>query len=638
MHEPKAGEERFPSVAEHAFDMIAWLDGEGRYLYANSAYEQVLGHRPELLLGQVAFDLVHADDRERARRLFAAGLESTPTVTTVLRLLHRDGGERLVEHRARFLVDGRDAPRVLIVARDVTEQQRLERDRRELLADLRRSQQIARLGTWRLRLSDQTFSSSEEANLMLGLPADARPSFLEVMACMVPEDVGHARVALQRLLATGEPYAIDIRFRRMDNGDLRHITSIGELERDAEDRPVAVFGTNQDITDRKLAELERASLGAQLLQAQKLESVGRLAGGVAHDYNNMLSVILLHTELAMTGLDAAHPLYQCLREISLAAERSAALTRQLLAFARRQAIAPRIIDLNATMGGMLSMLRRLIGEQITLDWRPDPAAWSVKLDPAQVDQMLANLCVNARDAIAGSGRILIETRCVTHATVHEDCPAGDYVVVRVSDDGRGMDAATLAHIFEPFYTSKEMGKGTGLGLATVHGIVRQNHGFIEVTSAPGRGTSFAIHLPRCLGEPKEAEIAFQSVDAYRGRETILLVEDEVAILAVTGRMLADLGYEIIAAGTPAEALRLSRARAGRIDLLVTDVVMPGMNGQELSVELGRERPQLRCLFTSGYPSDVISSQGFVAEGLHFLQKPFTIITLARTIRAVLDES
>ena len=394
----------------------------------------------------------------------------------------------------------------------------------------------------------------------------------------------------------------------------------------------------RDISERQHTEAEKQNLQAQLAQAQKMDSVGRLAGGVAHDFNNMLGVILGHAEMALEDIPPQHPLFTYLQEIRKAAIRSGDLTRQLLAFARKQTVAPRVLDLNATVAGMLNMLRRLIGENIELAWQPDRAPLVIQMDPSQIDQVLANLCVNARDAIAGTGRITITSEAVSfdanYCASHPDHLPGDFVRLTVADTGCGMDAETLQHLFEPFFTTKELGKGTGLGLATVYGIVKQNNGFILVNSAPGQGATFKIHLPRHVATDPEPAPPPPPPPA-RGHETILLVEDEPFLLAMTGRMLEQLGYRVLPAATPAEAIRLANENPGRIQLLMTDVVMPEMNGRELAKRLLADHPGLKRLFMSGYTADIIALHGALDPGMHFIAKPYTPADLARKIREAL---
>ena len=401
-----------------------------------------------------------------------------------------------------------------------------------------------------------------------------------------------------------------------------------------------------DISELKRAEQEQIRLEEQLHQAQKMESVGRLAGGVAHDFNNMLSVILGQANLALLDMDPAYPLYVALEEIRKAAERSADLTRQLLAFARKQSVTPQVLDLNQTVAGMLTMLKRIIGEEIQLNWRPGANLWPVRIDPSQIDQILANLCTNSRDAIAKLGRISIETKnCSLDASYcahNAGFLPGDYVQLSVSDNGCGMEKEVVAHVFEPFFTTKEVGRGTGLGLATVFGAVKQNNGFINVYSEPGLGTTFTIYLTRHLDRPgttagtRAAPQPAAAQPAGRGQETVLLVEDEPSVLAMASKILTRQGYTVLAANSPGEALSLARDHAGEISLLMTDVVMPEMSGRELADRLLSGNPRLKRLFMSGYTSDIIAHHGVIDEGVHFIQKPFTMAGLAAKVRQVLD--
>jgi CheY-like chemotaxis protein len=353
----------------------------------------------------------------------------------------------------------------------------------------------------------------------------------------------------------------------------------------------------------------------------------------------MLNVILGHAELALADLAPDHPLHADLTEIRRAGERSADLTRQLLAFARKQTVAPRVLDLNHTVAGMLKMLKRLIGEDLDLRWQPGDQLWLTWMDPSQLDQILANLCVNARDAITDVGRITIETANRTfgadYCADHAGFAPGDYVQLAVSDDGCGMDEETLAHAFEPFFTTKVQGTGTGLGLATVYGIVKQNNGVINVYSERGHGTTFTICLPRYAGEPAaRAEAAPARVEP--GHETILVVEDEPAILQLTARMLQRQGYTVLTARLPGEAIRMAREYPGVVHLLMTDVVMPEMNGRDLAKNLLSLYPGIKRLFASGYTADVIAHHGVLDEGVCFIQKPFSMAGLAAKVREALE--
>jgi two-component system, cell cycle sensor histidine kinase and response regulator CckA len=394
----------------------------------------------------------------------------------------------------------------------------------------------------------------------------------------------------------------------------------------------------RDLTERRRSEKVQKELEGQLHQAQKMESVGRLAGGVAHDYNNMLSVILGYTEMALHKTEPDSPLHGDLREILDAAKRSANITRQLLAFARKQTIAPQVLDLNETVEGMLKMLRRLIGEDIDLVWHPAPNLWPILIDPSQIDQVLANLCVNARDAITGVGRLIIETGKeifdTDSSSFHARILPGEYVMVAVSDNGCGMSKELLDMIFEPFFTTKDLGCGTGLGLSTVYGIVKQNGGFINVYSELSQGTTFKIYLPR---HAAAAEIIKEDKKVIRpGRgEGILVVEDEAAILRLTSRILQAAGYRVVTASHPSQAIIEARKNIDLLQVLITDVIMPEMNGRELAALLLTEIPGMKCLFMSGYTANVITGQGALDNGMNFLQKPFTAEGLVLKVQEAL---
>jgi two-component system, cell cycle sensor histidine kinase and response regulator CckA len=395
-----------------------------------------------------------------------------------------------------------------------------------------------------------------------------------------------------------------------------------------------------DISGRKQAEDEKYTLQEQLTQAQKLESIGRLAGGVAHDFNNMLTVILGHVDLALFDSAENDSLREHLEGIQQSALRSADLTRQLLAFARKQTVTPEVLNLNETIDSMFKMLRRLIGEDVGLSKRFGEELKAVRVDPGQVDQLLANLVVNAYDAIGQQrGQIVIETANVSldedFCAAHLEGVAGDHVMLSVRDDGCGMDLETQAKIFEPFFTTKGVGEGTGLGLATIYGIVKQNKGMIDVESELGEGTTFRIYLPAHKKESVKGPVVEEATPADSGNETILLVEDEVAILNLTRVILEKQGYLVLSASTPGDALRKADEFSGPIDLLMTDVIMPEMNGRELSEAILELYPSIHCLFMSGYTADVIACQGVIDDGVNFIQKPFAMKALALKVKKAL---
>lgn len=401
-----------------------------------------------------------------------------------------------------------------------------------------------------------------------------------------------------------------------------------------------ILGISTDITARKQAEEALHRSEEQLRQSQKMEAVGKLAGGVAHDFNNLLTAINGHSELALKLLPQDAPLYRRIEQIKKAGDRAAALTRQLLAFSRKQILQPEVLDLNHIVVEMNKMLQRLIGEDIDLLMGLNADLGKVKADPNQIEQVLLNLCVNARDAMPKGGKLTIETSNVQlgeeFAGSHLSVPPGRYVMLAVSDTGCGMAAETQARIFEPFFTTKEIGKGTGLGLATVYGIVKQSGGSIWVYSEVSHGTTFKIYLPWVAGPVEAANIGPDNPEPVRGSETVLLVEDEEVVRDMVRDMLEDSGYRVIEAKDGNEALFLSKRHRGEIQLMLTDVVMPQMSGRELAELLTIQRPNMSVLYMSGYTDDAIVHHGVLKEGTAFIAKPFSPDTLARRVREILD--
>jgi signal transduction histidine kinase len=396
----------------------------------------------------------------------------------------------------------------------------------------------------------------------------------------------------------------------------------------------------REIDEKRPAQEKNKSLESQLLQAQKMESIGLLAGGAAHDYNNSLAVIMGCTEFAIMNLDSKKKLYDTLNQILLAVEQSSNSTRQLLAFARQQTISPKVLDPNQCIKAMINLLRKLIGEDIDLVWLPGRDLWSIKIDPTQLDQILTNLCVNARDAIAGVGKITIKTEKVVFDAAdcknHGCSEPGKFILLSVSDTGSGIDKAILDHIFEPLFTTKEVNKGTGLGLSTVHTIVKKNNGYIKVYSKPGTETAFKIYLPRHKGRPDDT-LKEKKEDIPEGRgETILLVEDDSSILKIVQAKLKGLGYIVLTAANPHKAINIAQKNAEKINLIVTDVILPQMNGPKLADALTSICPDIKCVFMSGYTADVVARHGILEKKIHFIQKPFYADALAKMVRKAIE--
>jgi PAS domain S-box-containing protein len=528
------------------------------------------------------------------------------------------------------------------IIRDITERKQMEQALAESEHLLTEAQRLASVGCWvqdvqstKLTWSDETFRIFEIDKEFSG------DLFAEFQSAIHPEDKETVVNAYTLSLKTKEPYTVTHRLL-MPDGRVKHVHEYCETQYDKNGNPVKSIGTIQDITKRKNAEEEQERLKTQLVQAQKMESVGRLAGGVAHDFNNMLSIIIGYSESTLEKIQPGDPLYEDITEILNAGKRSADITKQLLAFARQQTTAPKILDLNDSIKGILKMLRRLIGEDINLEWKPGRNIWSTKIDPSQIDQILANLCVNARDAITDIGHITIETKNISfdeeYCSSHADFMPGNYIMLAVSDNGRGVAKELIEKIFEPFFTTKSLHEGTGLGLSTVYGIVKQNNGFVNVYSEIDKGTSIKVYLPRHDGLEDEKQVdSVKKIPLSHG-ETILLVEDEESILKLGGKMLNSLGYKVLPAASPANAIKIVEEDLKEFDLLITDVIMPEMNGRMLSEHLQIKKPDLKTLFMSGYTANVIANRGILEEGVCFIQKPLSKKELSIKVREILDNT
>ncbi|MEW6490501.1 MAG: PAS domain S-box protein [Thermodesulfobacteriota bacterium] len=625
-------------ILDSAGEGIFGLDREGRFTFVNQAAAESLGRSAGELAGRdhrgvCPQNRPPGEPCRGARCPIYQALElgeSTRQVASIFR--RKDGTAFPVELTSGPLGEGGDRAGAVVTFRDVTDRRRAEAALRESHRTLEALFEASPLPTFAVDPAGRVLFWNPAAERVFGWSeGEAVGQYLPIVA---PEDREEFDALRRQSLGGRGVAGVEIRRRRKDGARIDLSVSNAPL-RDADGAVVGVVAVLEDITRRKAME-------GQLRQAQRMEAVGRLAAGVAHDFNNLLTVINGLAELAASDLGPGHTLAPRLRGILDAGERAASLTRQLLAFSRQQVVSPRALDLNAAVGGLQGMLRRLIGEDLELEWKPAAGVWPVRLDPSQLDQLLANLVVNARDAIPGTGTVTVETSNAVldeaWCDKHPGSTPGEYAVLTVSDTGTGMDQETLAHVFEPFFTTKEPGKGTGLGLATVYGIVTQAGGAVYLESEPGRGTTFRIYLPRWTGGGEAAVVRDVPAVPPRGTETVLLVEDEAAILALGQTILERQGYRVLAARTPGEALLLAEKEAGEIHLLATDVVMPGMNGRELYAKLHDLRPGLKCLYLSGYTADAISRRGVLPEGVSFLQKPYSLKTLAAKVRAVLDDA
>jgi len=612
---------------------------DGMFVDMNEGFTVLTGYSREEVLGRTSFEIDIWRDPDDRRKL-VEGLRRDGFYNDFRATFRRKNGEFGHGRMSARIIRLAGMPHIISVTRDITEQTgTLEalRASENLLASILRTAPTA-IGV----VSNRVFVAvNDRMCAMVGYTKEELIGKSSRMLYVSDEDYTFVGTEKYRQITAQGTGTVETRWQRKDHEVIDILMSSSPI--DPKDLSAGVTFTALDISERKRAEAEREKLQGQLLQSHKMESVGRLAGGVAHDFNNMLGVILGHTEMLLLKTKPELPLYGDLQEIQKAAGRSADLTRQLLAFARKQTITPQVLDLNKTVEGMLNLLRRLIGEDIDLAWLPGRKLWPVHIDPSQLDQILANLCANARDAIVGCGKVTIETQCVeideTYRAGHCEAVIGEYVLLAVSDNGVGIDKDAMEKLFDPFFTTKELGKGTGLGLAMIYGIVKQNNGYIYVYSEPGQGTTFKIYLPRYRGDAAAVAKSEQRAMPGRGHGTILLVEDEPAILKMTETMLCQLGYKVLPAASAGAALVLAEKHGGEIDLLLSDVVMPEMNGRDLAKVLSTMLPGLKCVFTSGYTENVIAHHGVLDAGMHFIQKPFTLEGLAAMIKDVLaDES
>lgn len=612
------------------------LSAKGLMVEANLTAARLLGVTRAALTGQALSRYLNPSEADRYFMLYKSLLQGAPEACGDFEMLKTDGTKFWV-HLSATTCTVADEIQVRLAMTDISQQKQAEAD---LRASDRRFRDLVDSTdgiVWEADLSRERFYFvSSNAERVLGHPAGDWLQTGFWASHIEAEDRDRALELCSRC----QDHHLEYRFWTKSGRQVWLRDQVKVVEEDG--KPRWLRGLMLDVTALREAAQERSRLEAQLQQAQKLESIGRLAGGVAHDFNNMLGIILGHSELALTHLTADSPAFADVTEIYHSAQRSADLTRQLLAFARKQPVLPERLDLNQRVEGTLKMLQRLLGEDIQLSWQPCPNAGHVVMDPSQLDQILTNLCLNARDAIAGIGNITIETEaCVLEDKQCADLDGarpGEYVRLCVRDDGCGIEPEALSHIFEPFYTTKPIGRGTGLGLATVHGSVKQNAGFLQVTSQPNQGTEINIYLPRAVGALSRT--APQACAPLPGgsQHTILVVEDEPALLKLATRVLKSQGYEVLPASSPSQALELASQWVGSLDLLLTDVIMPEMNGLELVKQLLARHPGLKHMFMSGYTADVLAERGVEGDRVNFLPKPFTSYELASKVRGALERA
>jgi two-component system, cell cycle sensor histidine kinase and response regulator CckA len=621
-----------------ALDLLCIADTDGHFVRLNPEWERTLGYRLDELQGKRFIDFVHPDDVAATLQRLAdlAGQNKVWDFTN--RYRHKDGSYRWIEWRSV------PAGKVIYAAaRDVT--QRMKSDQ-ALLESERLNRMIAEMA------SDYIFHVSVEPDGQAVMDY-ASKSFTEITGRSLeqtatvdrwrdvvhPDDIPKVMAALAHVVTERQP--IELECRSFVRGAVRwtHLYARPELDGHGQ-RTVGIIGAVKDVTERKRMEDERGKLQDQLQQAMKMEAIGRLAGGLAHDFNNLLTGIVGNVDLALMEVDPSSPLAATLREVNKAGHSAAALTHQLLAFSRKQIIEPKVLSLNDLITDLERMLARIIGEDVALHFAGDPLLGPVRIDPGQFEQVIVNLAVNARDAMPRGGTLVIETENVdldeSYCATHGGVQPGKYVLLAVTDTGSGMTKEVKEHLFEPFFTTKPKGRGTGLGLATIYGAVTQAGGSVDVSSEVDKGTAFRIYLPRSAEKAGTWARGRWAQSLPTGTETVLLVEDEQIVRTLAHKILSRLGYAVLSAGNGNEAIMMAEKRTEPIDLLLTDVVMPGMSGRDLAEHLSRLHPEMKVLYASGYTADVIGRHGVLEEGTQFIGKPYSPQDLATKLRDVLD--
>jgi two-component system cell cycle sensor histidine kinase/response regulator CckA len=611
----RESEERFRALADAAREAIL-INEQGIIREVNSALVRMLGYSREELLGQNGVELLIAPESRAAvlRSIRAGGRGGTEDIA----LLTKSGERRLVDSSSEVITyQGR--PMRVVTMQDVTARRAAETALHESDERLRSAMSAARMGSWEWLIAEDHVTWSQEMYAIFGATSDTFNGTIESYTTLVhPDDRARVKLTIDACLSNPSlELFVEHRCKNPD-GQVRWVESRGRAFRDASGTPVRMAGTTMDTTRRH--ELEE-----QLLHSQRMEATGRLAGGIAHDFNNLLTVIMSYSELGRFTLSPEHPSFEALEQINVAAQRAAALTRQLLIFARKEVVVPRVVDLNHLVENVAKLLRRVVGEDVIVSVDLCTGTAPVTMDPVQCEQLMMNLAVNARDAMPGGGMLSIRT------TLTED-----RVQISVKDTGLGMSPEIQGRAFEPFFTTKEAGKGTGLGLSTCLAIVRRSAGTIQIESNPGAGTTFQIELPRAKTRA-EADAPDNSSLMPRGDETVLLIEDDAVVRQLTARILRRQGYTVLVATQADEAVQLASDNNQRIDLFLSDVVMPGESGPSVIERLSADRPSAKVLFVSGYPGDDVSRRGIDEASFRFLAKPYSSEQLAQRVRQVLDD-
>lgn len=585
---------------------------------------------------------IHPDDRKKVLNLVETAIANRDRIAIEYRAVHPDGSVHWLIVRGAPMSKSSEEPleSYIGIVIDITDRKLAEQEDARHRQHLDLALEKRHIGIWDLNLDTHVAHRTLEHVRIFGqdlLTSDwTLDKFLD---CIVPEERPEIERLIRNSIQAQQDYTFECRIRRLD-GEIRWILVIGSFYHDPTAQERHVLGIVKDVTETKEIEQEKELLQAQLLHSQKLEILGQLAGGIAHDFNNHLTAILGNIDLVLSEVPPAEPYADQLREIRRTALRSTELIRQLLGFARKQAVVPKVIEMNREIDELLPMMTRLAGQNIRFELHPGQDSTAVFIDPSQLDQILTNLCVNARDAISGAGRIVLETDVVKvtkrECTGEHLCQIpGNYVRLSVTDNGSGISLAALPHIFEPFFTTKEAGKGTGLGLSTVYGIVKQNHGYIGCTSTEGEGTNFTIYLPQHSEDLTKVEISGAMADQTGIQRLVLLVDDEAEILSLVASILEKKGYLVLTASNAEKALDIASGSSHRIDLLLTDIVMPGMNGVELSKLFETRYPTIKTLFMSGYTAGIMDTLTVNGHHVNLIAKPFTIKDLLAAVQKAL---
>jgi two-component system, cell cycle sensor histidine kinase and response regulator CckA len=628
---------RLAAIVASSADAIVGKTLEGIITSWNAAAERIFGYTKEEMIGQSIYRLIPVELHGSERVLLEQVSRGEPVKLAETERITKDGRHLRISVSVSPI---RDALDVVVgassIKRDITERREAEEALRQSQERLRLAVRAARMGTWHWQLDGNSLSWDEGLEALYDLPPGVKiTSYEEFLARVHPDDQAFVEKSIERAL--NDPGGLDYEFRVvLPNGQVRWLADQGRVVRDESGKILYMTGVCLDVTERKHVE-------ERLRQAQRMESVGQLAGGIAHEANNMMSVVLGCADYVLQRSDLSEPVRQDVEQIWKAAKRTAGVTQQLLAFSRRQVLQPQTLDLNATVRGLEPILTRTLGESSGLRMHLSPSLGRIRADPGQLEQVLINLTLNARDAMQDGGRLTIETMNVVldphyiAAKPVETLKPGEYAALIVTDTGHGMDRDTLGRIFEPFFTTKSVGQGTGLGLSTAYGIVKQSGGFIWTYSEPGLGTTFKLYFPLVAGSGEETQ-PHEATPAAHANEVILIAEDEPMVRAIMARTLRECGYSVQEAADGREALEMLDAREGAINLIIADVVMPGLGAREMSARLAERWPQVPVLFTSGYTGLDVVRRGLLEEGRDFIQKPLAPEALIRKVRQMVDSS